>query len=49
LCLDFALKFGFKDTLDFLEATGAQNATFNILTPFHGTPLHQKRNLMDAY
>jgi radical SAM superfamily enzyme YgiQ (UPF0313 family) len=43
LCLDFALKFGYKDTLDFLEATGAQNATFNILTPFPGTPLHQKK------
>ena len=29
----------FKDTLDFLEASGVQNATFNILTPFPGTPL----------
>ena len=25
-----------------MEATGVQNATFNILTPFPGTPLHQK-------
>jgi radical SAM superfamily enzyme YgiQ (UPF0313 family) len=32
----------FKDTLDFLEAAGVQNATFNILTPFPGTPLFQK-------
>ena len=32
----------FKDTLDFLEAAGVQNATFNILTPFPGTPLYQK-------
>jgi radical SAM superfamily enzyme YgiQ (UPF0313 family) len=32
----------FKDTLDFLEATGVQNATFNILTPFPGTPLFQR-------
>jgi radical SAM superfamily enzyme YgiQ (UPF0313 family) len=32
----------FKQTLDFLEATGVQNATFNILTPFPGTPLFQK-------
>src|ERR1039458_1521968 len=30
----------FEDTLDFLEAAGVQNATFNILTPFPGTPLH---------
>jgi len=29
----------FKDTIDFLEETGIQNATFNILTPFPGTPL----------
>jgi len=28
----------FKDTLDFLEQTGVQNATFNILTPYPGTP-----------
>ena len=32
----------FKDTLDFLENTGCQNATFNILTPFPGTPLFKK-------
>jgi len=32
----------FKETLDFLEDTGVQNATFNILTPFPGTPLFQK-------
>lgn len=32
----------FKDTLDFLEATGVQNATFNILTPYPGTPLFQR-------
>lgn len=32
----------FKDTLDFLEDTGVQNATFNILTPFPGTPLFRK-------
>jgi radical SAM superfamily enzyme YgiQ (UPF0313 family) len=32
----------FKETLDFLEATGVQNATFNILTPFPGTPLFRK-------
>ena len=32
----------FKDALDFLEETGVQNATFNILTPYPGTPLFQK-------
>jgi len=32
----------FKDTVDFLEKTGVQNATFNILTPFPGTPLFRK-------
>jgi radical SAM superfamily enzyme YgiQ (UPF0313 family) len=32
----------FRDTLDFLEATGVQNATFNILTPFPGTRLYQR-------
>jgi len=32
----------FEKTLDFLEATGVQNATFNILTPFPGTRLHQR-------
>ena len=35
----------FKDTADFLENAGVQNATFNILTPFPGTPLFRK---MDA-
>ena len=29
----------FEETLDFLEDTGVQNATFNILTPYPGTPL----------
>ena len=29
----------FQDTLDFLEDAAVQNATFNILTPFPGTPL----------
>jgi radical SAM superfamily enzyme YgiQ (UPF0313 family) len=32
----------FKETLDFLEVAGVQNATFNILTPFPGTPLFLK-------
>ncbi len=32
----------FADTLDFLEETGTQNATFNILTPFPGTALYKK-------
>jgi radical SAM superfamily enzyme YgiQ (UPF0313 family) len=32
----------FEDTLDFLEATGVQNATFNILTPYPGTPLFRR-------
>jgi radical SAM superfamily enzyme YgiQ (UPF0313 family) len=32
----------FKATLDFLEAVGVENATFNILTPFPGTPLFQR-------
>jgi len=32
----------FKDTIDFLEEAGVQNATFNILTPFPGTPLFGK-------
>ena len=35
----------FKDTLDFLERAGVENATFNILTPYPGTPLFQR---MDA-
>ncbi len=29
----------FEETLDFLEQAGVQNATFNILTPYPGTPL----------
>jgi radical SAM superfamily enzyme YgiQ (UPF0313 family) len=29
----------FGETLDFLEHCGVQNATFNILTPYPGTPL----------
>ena len=32
----------FSETLDFLEATGIQNATFNILTPYPGTQLYQR-------
>jgi radical SAM superfamily enzyme YgiQ (UPF0313 family) len=32
----------FEETLDFLEMAGVQNATFNILTPFPGTRLHQR-------
>jgi radical SAM superfamily enzyme YgiQ (UPF0313 family) len=32
----------FQDTLDFLEDAGVQNATFNILTPFPGTPLFER-------
>jgi radical SAM superfamily enzyme YgiQ (UPF0313 family) len=32
----------FKHTLDLLEKAGVQNATFNILTPFPGTPLFRK-------
>ncbi len=32
----------FEDTLDFLESTGVQNATFNILTPFPGTRLFER-------
>jgi radical SAM superfamily enzyme YgiQ (UPF0313 family) len=32
----------FEDTLDFLEDAGVQNATFNILTPYPGTPLFRK-------
>ena len=32
----------FKETGDFLESAGVENATFNILTPFPGTPLHQR-------
>ena len=32
----------FRDTLDFLEAAGVDNATFNILTPFPGTRLFER-------
>jgi len=32
----------FKDTIEVLEKAGVQNATFNILTPFPGTPLFRK-------
>jgi radical SAM superfamily enzyme YgiQ (UPF0313 family) len=32
----------FSDTIDFLEVAGVQNATFNILTPFPGTPLFRR-------
>jgi radical SAM superfamily enzyme YgiQ (UPF0313 family) len=32
----------FAETLDFLEATGVQNATFNILTPYPGTQLYER-------
>jgi len=32
----------FRETVDFLEATGVQNATFNILTPFPGTRLYER-------
>ena len=32
----------FETTLDFLEQAGVQNATFNILTPYPGTPLFRR-------
>ncbi|MDP4089320.1 MAG: radical SAM protein [Bacillota bacterium] len=32
----------FKETLDFLEVAGVQNATFNILTPYPGTDLFRR-------
>ncbi len=32
----------FGETLDFLEAAGVQNATFNILTPYPATPLYRR-------
>jgi radical SAM superfamily enzyme YgiQ (UPF0313 family) len=32
----------FGETLDFLEESGVQNATFNILTPFPGTRLYER-------
>ncbi len=39
---DHDTKDVFEKTVDFLEATGVQNATFNILTPFPGTRLHER-------
>lgn len=35
----------FAETVSFLERTGVQNATFNILTPFPGTPLFRRLEL----
>ena len=32
----------FEETLEVLEESGVQNATFNILTPFPGTRLHKR-------
>ena len=32
----------FNEALDFLEAAGVQNATFNILTPYPGTSLYRR-------
>ena len=32
----------FGETVDFLEEVGVQNATFNILTPYPGTPLYER-------
>ena len=32
----------FAETLEFLEMSGVQNATFNILTPYPGTPLYRR-------
>lgn len=32
----------FRDTIDFLATAGVQNATFNILTPYPGTPLFER-------
>jgi radical SAM superfamily enzyme YgiQ (UPF0313 family) len=32
----------FRETLDFLEEAGVQNATFNILTPYPGTTLYKR-------
>jgi radical SAM superfamily enzyme YgiQ (UPF0313 family) len=37
----------FDETLEFLEACGVQNATFNILTPFPGTRLYQRLDAED--
>ena len=32
----------FAETLEFLETAGVQNATFNMLTPYPGTPLYRR-------
>jgi len=32
----------FRETIEFLESAAVQNATFNILTPFPGTPLFRR-------
>ncbi len=32
----------FRQTINFLETAGVQNATFNILTPYPGTPLFKR-------
>ncbi len=32
----------FESTLDFLETAGIENATFNMLTPYPGTPLFER-------
>jgi radical SAM superfamily enzyme YgiQ (UPF0313 family) len=32
----------FEETVNFLETSGVQNATFNILTPFPGTRLYKR-------
>ncbi len=32
----------FEETLDFLEEAGVENATFNMLTPYPGTPLFRR-------
>ena len=37
----------FKDTLNFLEEAGVQNATFNILTPYPGTELFKRLDAED--
>jgi radical SAM superfamily enzyme YgiQ (UPF0313 family) len=35
----------FRETIDFLEMAGVQNATFNIMTPFPGTPIFRKMEI----
>lgn len=50
IAVQAGIVFGFDDdtdavfdrTVDFLESSGVQNATFNILTPFPGTRLHER-------